>query len=324
MNTTYLTAAVAALLAGCLEPLVSDAPGDVRLILPAGSNVPSILDSAELSAQLSDADGLAGTLVRQTAFANGALVHAWNFGPAPGVAAPLFVLASRDASGELVRIAHPNVIEAIPGDPRYSPFWAVYFVEITPAYQGELLTSFAAVSEAVSRGLVRSPAAQTFAVDCPIAGPDVRVDVGSGQTLAAPSIFYYEGMTVPYFDLGRMPLDAGSSVPEARRIVIRREGDEPLSEIARNVDVTGDGDTSDTNDVLEGPPGVMPVTPRLRTVAVAVADTTALIDTSRDEAVSDVTSLTQLFAPGPTTLVVGFQPTDEVANWVVQVTSGGL
>ncbi len=323
MNLTSLILALAVVSSGCLDALVGDAVAPDTLVLPAGTPVPSLLDDPTAVAQITEADGLAGTLVRQTAFANGQLVHAWNFGPAPGVASPLFVIARRDGNGELVRIPeHPTVIEAIPGDVRYSPFWAVFFVEVNPTYAGELLTSFAAVSEAVDLGLVKRPVAQTFAVNCPIAGPDVRVDVGGGATVGPNAMFFYDGVTVPYFDFGPMPLVDGASIPEARRVVLRRAGDEPLSEIERNVDLTGDGDTTDTNDILEGAPSLS-TSPRMRTIAVAVADTTASIDTSRDEAIADVTSFGQLFAPGPTPLVVGFS-IGNVANWAVQSAAGGL
>lgn len=310
------------LLSGCLDPLVDDDVVVESFILPAGAAVPSILDDPTSVAQITEADGLEGILVRQTAFANGQLVHAWNFGPAPGVASPLFVIARRDSAGDLVRIPeHPTVIEAIPGDPQYSPFWAVFLVEVNPSYAGEQLTSFAALAEAVERGLVERPVAQTFAVNCPIAGPDVRVDVG-GATAGPNAMFFFNGVTVPYFDFGPMPLVDGATIPEARRVVLRREGDESLSEIERNVDLTGDGDVSDTNDILEDRPGPS-VSPRMRTIRVAVADSTASIDTSRNEAIADIKAIDQLFAPGPTSLVVAFSSGD-VANWVVQSTVGGL
>lgn len=323
MKIVPLVSCSVSVLAGCLEPLVSDEVVEPTLILPAGSIVPSLLDDPEELAQIIDGDGLSGPIIRQTAFANGQLVHAWNFGPAPAVASPLFVIARRDTNGDLARIPeHNTVIEAVPGDPRYSPFWAVFFVEVTPMYDGELLTSFAAVSEAVERGLVEAPALQTFAVNCPIAGPDVVVDAGNG-TIGPNATFYYEGKTVPYYDFGPMPLVAGSTIPESRRVVLRREGGEPLSEIVRHVDLTGDGDTTDTNDILEAVPNLM-ASPRMRTVTLAVPSGTPSIDTSRSEALADVTSMDQLFAPDPTALVVSYTPTDEVANWVVQATAGGL
>lgn len=313
--------ALVTLLCGCLGPLVSDTPA--TRILAAGTVVPSINDDPIAAAAIAAADGLAGTIVRQTSFARGQLVHVWNFGRAPDLASPLFVLVAPDASGALVRIAHPTIVEAVPGTPGYSPFWAVFWIEVTPSYHGELLTSFAAVSEAVDAGLVRAPVAQPFAVNCPITGTDVIVDVGGGRAVGPNATFYYFGKTVPYFDFGPMPLD-GAHVPEARRIQLRREGEEPLSEIVRRVDIDGDGDARDTNDILDAAAALSPVTPRLRTFNVATTKTIGSIDTSHDEAIADITSVTQLFAPDPTSLVVSYAPTDLVENWVAQKTVGGL
>ncbi|CAN5248834.1 hypothetical protein BH11MYX1_BH11MYX1_31110 [soil metagenome] len=311
--------------AGCLGPLVSDDPAldTSTTILAAGTAVPLLTDDPVAAAKIAAADGLTGTLVRQTAFARGTLVHVWNVGTAPNLAAPLFMLVKKDGNGTLVRVPHPTVIEAIPGDPGYSPFWAVFEVEITTAYNGELLTSFAAIQEALAKGLIAPPIAQTYAVNCPIAGPDVRLDVGNGATVGPNAQFYYRGSRVPYFDFGRMPL-AGAEVPSARRVVLRREGEEPLSEIVRHVDIDGDGDISDTNDIFEDAAALSPVSPRMRKVEIAVAKATSSIDTTHDENLSSVTSLDQLLAPQPTSIVVSYEPTDIYENWVAQQTVGGL
>lgn len=308
---------------GCLGPLTSDDPAPSTAILPPGSAVPALGDDPVAAAKLVANDGLDGTIVRQTAFASFQLVHVWNFGPAPDLAAPLFVLVAPDTTGELVRIPHPTVIEAVPGDPGYSPFWAVFWVEVTGSYNGELLTSFQAIRDAVDAGLVKPPVAQPFAVNCPIAGADITVDVGGGYTVGPNATFYYLGKTVPYFDFGQMPLD-GAHVPEAIRVVLHREGEDPLSEVLRHVDLDGDGDTTDTNDVLAAAAALAPVSPRMREVDVAVVKTTISIDTSHDEAIADVRSLDQLLAPGPTSIVVSYQPTETYENWVAQRNVGGL
>jgi hypothetical protein len=311
--------------AGCLGPLVSDdpAPDTSTTILPAGTAVPLLTDDPAAAAKLSAADGLTGTLVRQTAFARGMLVHVWNFGPAPDLAAPLFMLVKKDDTGNLVRIPHPTVIDTLPGQAGYSPFWAVFTVEVSSSYNGELLTSFTAVQEALTTGLLRPPIAQTYAVNCPIAGPEVKVDVGNGATTGPNEQFYYRGARVPYFDLGDLPL-AGATVPAATRVVLRREGGEPLSEIVRHVDIDGDGDATDTNDILEDAAALSAKSPRMREVEIAVVKTTSSIDTSRNENISSVTSLDQLLAPQPTSIVVSYQPTEIYENWVAQRTAGGL
>jgi hypothetical protein len=319
--------AIASLVAtGCLGPQASDTPIVQTMILPAGSTVVSALDDPAVVTQLAVNDGVDDVIARQTAFANGAVVHVWDFGAAPDFAAPLFVIVRRDNNGALTRTPHNTIIEAIPGDPGYSPFWAAFFVEITDRYNGELLTSFAAVEEAVELGLVLPPVAQPFAVNCPIVGANVRVQVADGAPPVGPNAtFYYRGKTVPYFDFGVMPLVAGVRVPEAPRYRLRREGQEPLSEIERHVDMDGDGDANDTNDIYPADPRSSTATPRLRAVDVVVPVTTASIDTSMNEASAALRDATQLFSPDPQPdVVISYRVTNEIHNWPGQHMVGGL
>ena len=106
---------------------------------------------------------------------------------------------------------------------------------------------------------------------------------------------------------------------------LHREGGEPLSEPFRGVDLTGDGDTADSNDVLDLPAGDPWPSPLCQRVEVAVPSTTASIDTSHDETIAELTAAAQLFAPGPVAgTVIGFQVTDDLRNCPVQKLEGGL
>jgi hypothetical protein len=256
-------------------------------------------------------------------FAGGAPVAYRDFGPAPNVAAPLFVLV-REGAGGSERIDHPTIIDAIPGDPGYSPFWAVLEVRVTDAYDGELITSFAAVQEAEQLGLVEAPQQTRAAVNCPVVAGGVTVEVGGGDTVGANARFFWDGRTVDYFDLGDMPLEAGSRVPDDPRYVIRRRGDEPLSEPARRVDLTGDGDRDDTNDVLartseEGG------SPLCRTVDVVVEVGTEAIDTFADQSMSAIRAEADLFDPDPIDgVVVAYDETEDLRNCAQQRAEGGL
>jgi hypothetical protein len=309
--------------AGCLGPLASDVPGSGHDILPAGTKVPALTDDPVERARLAEHDGVDGVVRLTSAFAGSSSIRVWDFGPAPTFAAPLMMIATRDAGGQLVRVPHNTIIASLPGDPGYSPFWAISAVEVTDRYAGEILPSFAAVDQAVQSGLVLPPVALGFAVNCPAVAPDVRVAVGGGQTLPPNATFYYEGKTVPYFDFGKMPL-SGVLVPEQRRFQLRREGQEPLSEAARNIDMTGDGDIDDSNDIFMQRPGTPTTTPLARLVTVVVPLATSSIDDSRDETVAALTDALQLFGPAPTSSVVGYRETEELHNWITQQTSGGL
>lgn len=310
------------LLTGCLGPQVDDTPLASTALLPAGSTVASLLDDPASAARVADHDGVDGVVPRETAF-SGAVVHVWDFGPAPAFAAPLFVLMERDATGALVRTPHNTIVDVVPGDPGYSPFWAPFVLEVTDLYAGELVTSVAAVEEAVERGLVAAPVAQELAVNCPVVGAGVGLEVGVGRVAPPNATFYYRGVTVPYFDFGAMPILAGR-VPEGTRYRLRREGQEPLSELVRHVDMTGDGDVNDSNDIYAADPAAVTSTPLLRRTDVVIRSSTASIDTSQDDTVAELQRGDQLFAPTPQSAVISYDVTDELHNIAGQRSMDGL
>lgn len=326
MTVVRFHVALVTLATGCLGPQVSDEASAPGGILPPGAVVPRADDDPAIAAQLDQLDGVDASVALIGGFAAGRPTRTWDFGPAPAIAAPLLVLAQRSATGALEPIDHNTIVDAIPGDPGYSPFWAVFMVEVTDRYAGELITSFAAVAAAVDAGLVLSPVGTGAAVNCPTVAPDVTVDVGTSQPLPATSRFYYRGTTVPYFDFGPMPIDADRvTVPEQRHFVLRREGAEPLSEPIRGVDLVGDGDLVDTNDIYERAADDPDRSPLCRSVAVAVVAETASIDTSRDDEVADLRAASQLFAPGPVPAVVtAVAVGDELRNCPAQRIEGDL
>jgi hypothetical protein len=318
--------AAALALAGCLDAQVSDEPGLPGLILPAGSEVPSAHDDPAIDRQIDDSDGVGELVPLIHGFVGGQPVAYWDFGPAPDFAAPIFVLVAEGEGGELEPIAHPTIIDAIPGDPAYSPFWALVLVEVTAVYQGELLTSFAAVAEAEQRGLVESQHLQEEAVNCPAVASGVTLQLGGGaEPLPPPASFYWQGKTVSYYDFGRFAIDQSSVVPASARYVLRRAGGEPLSEVVRGVDMTGDGDANDTNDVFAQRAGQPDFSPLARTVDVAVAAGTGSIDTSGDQTESEIRAAAQLFDPDAVEgTVVAFSETDELRNLPQQGEPGSL
>lgn len=318
---------VAVTSAGCLDPLVGDDPAPTTdVVLPAGTVLPSIDDDPALAAQLDEYDGVGELVPRVRSFAGGAPVWAWDLGvDAPAFAAPVYMLMAHTAGGD-VRVPHNTLIDSLPGEPGYSPYWAAFQVFVTDAYRGEIIPSVAAIDDAVARGLVERPVAIDLAVDCPAVASHVRLEVGGGQPpLAPPRRFNVRGFTVPYYDFGPMVMEDRVRVPDARRYVVRREGGEPISEPVRGVDVTGDGDTNDTNDIYVHTPGEPVSVPRCRAVNVVVPAATASIDTHRDETMADLRDAAQLFDPDPVAgTVVAFTVTDEVRHCVLQRQAGGL
>ncbi len=314
-------------LSACLDPQVSDDVVLDGLVLPAGTTVPSAHDIPEIAQQIADNDGVDGVEPLLNGFANGTPTRYWDFGNSPTYGAPLFALASSNAAGDLEPITtHPPIIDAIPGDPGYSPYWTVFLLEVTDLYNGELITSFGAVEEAQSLGLVLAPTQPTFAINCPAVAGDVALDVGGGEdSFPAPSSFYWQGKTVLYYDFGPMPIPDGNE-QVADMLILSREGKEPISEPLRQIDITNDGDILDTNNVFEFARSDAAYTPLTRRIDVTVPDDGfPLIDTTQTEGTSGIQSYSDLFAPGPVPgRVIAFERTDEVRNLPQQSSAGAL
>jgi hypothetical protein len=298
--------------AGCLEPRVSDEVPEDDLILPAGRVVPSLDDDPVLGPQIASADGVEGLIPLLSGFAGGKAVRWWNFGPAPDHAAPLYVLVRKNSDDTFSSIGHPTIVDRVPGDAGYSPFWAIWFVEVTSFYSGQLITSVQAMQYAREEGLLGKPIPQGINVNCPVVAKGVLLQIADDQPgIAADRPFYYEGRLGHYFDFGASALGSdGVTVPETTIYVLRHEGGEPVSEPARLVDMTGDGDLRDTNDILTG------VGPLARVVEVTVTSGSKLIDRSGDQSSSELRSQTDLFLDGlpVTSHVVAYRPTDMLWN----------
>lgn len=312
----------------CLDPLVSDEVDDPGLILPAGTEVPSAHSVPEIEAQLTANDGVEALVPRLSGFAQGARVHYWDFGSAPAFSAPIFVVMERDEAGELQRTPHPTIIDSIPGQVGYSPFWSLLILEVEEAYQGELITSFPAIEEAQRLGLVKAPVIADIAINCPIVAAGVSIEVGGGvEAIEAKADFFWRGMIVSGFDLGQMAVERSTVVTPAPMYVLSREGGEPLSEPERGVDITGDGDIQDSNNIFPNIPSDAAFSTLCQRVEVTVPSDIAqtLIDDTLDETSSGLSRATDLFNPDPVAgTVVAFEETDQFINCPQQMTEGSL
>jgi len=294
----HLPAAAVALAAGllwsgaCLGPLVSDAV-PVAYLAP-GESAPSIASDPLLLAQIDGYDGVDRSVPYTQGFAAGEPVALWHFGAAGGSALPMYILVDGDG----VPIDHPPIIDAIPGDPGYTPFCAVFIVKVGNAYNGEQLVSLTALRDARNAPtLVANPEPAGTVRACPVVHPEVTLEQPGGGEPRAPTVAYYQGFEVPMFQFDDVPLPEGAlDVPTMPIFQLRREGGEPLSEPMRRVDMTGDGDTHDSNDVLLFAPSEAGFSPAMTTVSVVVGADYASIDTSQDDAVADFMAGADLFA----------------------------
>lgn len=296
-STRWGVGLLALALCGCLDPLVDDAVPADNAPFPAAGEVPSLVDRPELAATVDEHDGVGRTVPMVSAFAAGKRVWYWSFGPAPAAAIPLFYLATMDESGEPQILGeHPPVIDSVPGDEGYSPFWAVQLHPITDAWAGQQFTSFAELQRGRELGLIGAAIDAGVYSNCPVVHPDVRLETFDGEK--EPAWAYYKGIRVPVFGFEVLPLAHGStSISVARVFLLRREGGERLSEPSRHVDMTGDGDTNDTNTVFEVGLDSAEYTPLWAMVDVVTPADYGSVDTYQDETKADYMATSDMFDP---------------------------
>lgn len=227
-------AAVAFALAttGCrLDPLVEDKPGASAHLLPAGAEVPSAAINPELANQIKLNDGVddkalvaSGAIPRGTGASSGMLVKYWSFGPATRAPSPLYRFFARTEAGDLMPIAHPPLVDALPGDAGYSPVHTINQVIVTADYHGQLITTVNALADAVELGLVEEPVPIGSFVASPIVLPGTLLDVG-GSTVVA-EVVYGRGYAVGAFEFGGMlgVQPVGGLLPTSQVSFLRETG----------------------------------------------------------------------------------------------------
>lgn len=315
----------------CLEPRVSDEVPGTGLLLPNGSIVPGLATDPVLADQVDANDAVDRVVPLHSGFVGGAQVFFWDFGPAPDNSAPLIFLRQPTTDGTVDLLPHPPILDVIPGDPNYTPFWALWHVDVTDLYAGEVISSLQALQEAQNRGLVTMPEQRPTYLNCPVVHPDVRVEVGFGNEDAAPSPAFYRGLQVDLVNFAFRPLlEDKTHVPIAELYVLNRDGGAPLDEVTRGVDMTGDGDTIDSNNVFQYARADDPYSPLSRVVHVTVPPEYMSIDSYADDAIADATDDADLFdtsenPPVPRTgAVVAIERTEELRNLPFQEVPGEL
>jgi len=245
-TTAAALAAAAAVIGttGCLDPLVKDTPGASTHLLPAGTTVPNAVDNPDLKVQITLNDGLddatfmanAGVVLRGTGMSGGSPVRFWSFGPATQAPSPIYKFFQMTASG-LVPIAHPALLDALPGDHGYGPIHEINQVVVTDAYNGELITTIDALADAIDLGLVNQPTPVLslpgmttpgkYFVDCPVVLPNTKLDVGGTASTAMPEMMYARGYTVWAFEFGGAPgiqaIPAGGVLMPTSQVSFLRE-----------------------------------------------------------------------------------------------------
>ena len=319
---------------GCMGPIDDGSELLAEVPLPAADAViPSAYENRSLALQIAAHDGIEpgpdGVVPRVGAFVHGKLVRYWPMGTAPDTIAPMFVLAQRAPSGELTAAdGYPPIIDTVPGAPGYTPFWRVTWVPVTAAWQGERLTSLEQVERAMEEGLVEAPIASEWVSNCVVVAEGVRLDVGAGAAPLAPSDLYWRGARIGAFAFEpwiTVPVEE-DHIPVADVYALRREGQAPLHEGIRQQDLTGDGDTLDTNCIFAVGLDDDAYTPLWTVVDLVVPVSYRSIDDSGDEAIAEWTHRDDLLHPEGSPIigrVIAFKPQPDLVNCPIQLEAGG-
>lgn len=264
--------------AGCLDPLVSDEVPSTGLILPSGTDPATVPHLEDDPAQAPKAAAFTARIDYLEGFAGGRPVWYWTVdGPAVELLAPLYVVV--DAAG---RDSAP-IIDALPGEPGYSPWWRRIEVRATAAYAGELLTSRRAIEAALDAGLVEAPVATRQIVTAVVVRRELPpVAVGNGLSVS-PSRAFVKGQQVSWIQFGHIverPLEQNELEVLPVYILQRIDESEPLYEAVAGRDLDGDGALTASNNIFARAPTDPDYTPLWRSTLVRVAADVRSIDTS--------------------------------------------
>ncbi len=243
---------------GCLDRFGETEPGFSPNVLPAGAEVPRAEDDPAIRQRILDNGHTTDSTIRLTrGFVDGEEIAFWNFGPAPTFVTPVWLFFRCDDEGmplpgEEGMAGHPGIVDSLPGDSTYTPWWSVEMICVTDTWNGEQITSAAAIRDAVELGLILEPRPIKMYANCPVVFSDVVREVGNGEPPASPNAGFANGLAV-YYHLpggearGVLPFES-PRLPIANVYLVRRERtnqvvDTIFERRRRDGDETADGYT---------------------------------------------------------------------------------
>ncbi|MEM7678111.1 MAG: hypothetical protein AAF449_19130, partial [Myxococcota bacterium] len=216
---------------GCLEPPEEDViPLASLLGDPTQAN--SVTTLSDYSTRLPEftqkIDYLRG-------FADGRPIWYWNVdGANSRLIAPTYDIVGSDQALQY------RVIDVLPGEPGYTPWWRIVRYQVTDRWNGEVFTSRAAIDAAARAGLLEGPEETDQILNAPVSISVVEASDGD-QTLNRAGPVWYRGLRaywVPFRQQIRVPTSTRQMPMMPVYIFQRIQEAIPLYEFVRGVDPT--------------------------------------------------------------------------------------
>jgi len=277
---------------GCLEAPEEEVPLEDLLGAP-GTRIEDapLLETAGLPNV--DPSQFATSLAYLRGYADGEAVRYWNIdGANARFIAPLYQV--QDERGEPV--GRP-IIDAVPGDSGYSPWWRVHIVRTTDAYAGEVPQSREAIDAAVKAGLLLEPQATSKIVNCPMVWLSQFTQSPGSPTIEATTV-WYRGYQAHWLVFpGEFLVEPTRRTMPIFPVYLLQRIDEgaPLYEFATGVDIDGDAVLDNSNNIFASGLGGARYSPLWEAHIVRVSADYPSIDTSSTADLSALRSELDLF-----------------------------
>ena len=268
---------------GCLEPPDEElVPLDVLLGDPENAPLVSTLDDYEQRV-----DQFTRNVEYLRGFADGRSIWYWTVdGANSTLIANAFLIVDANQNRQ-----QTPIIDVIPGDPGYTPWWRMVEYEVTSQWNGEVFTSRAAVDAGARAGLLDGPRATERILNAPVAVANVRASDGE-RVAVRTSTVWYRGTRAHWIAFNQnQQLEVGvREMPMLPVYVFQRiQQPLPLYEHATGVDITNDGRLNDSNNIFAADIDSMYYTPLWYRANVRTTQDYVSVDTappSRDVGLS--------------------------------------
>ncbi len=192
-------------------------------------------------------------------YASGRRLRYWRVGgPVTDVIVPFYIVQERDGTRQR------PIIDVLPGDTGYGPWWREVIIRTTEQYAGERIWSRAAIDAGQRLGLLEAPEPNTTVVTAPVVRRTVRVQVDETGRTVGTSWIWYRNQRVDWVRF-ESDIDVPEDVqrmPKAPVYIFQRINQaHRLYEFRVDVDLNDDGQLTESNNVFEADIGEPNYTP---------------------------------------------------------------